>query len=174
MEDHTKPPAMPLLAGREVNVLSTPRDFTPIFSFPESVDPSVVDRVACQQANTPEFRKPSAGITPTITSHISITAPSLVHSCFFHYKFTNYMWSHNVEGAPQEKIELVLKWAEERKVVGDAPVSTLLDKYSLFVKKHEHNRLSRNHKAFQESGKRSGLIRYTSILYGCCFLTWWL
>ena len=168
MEDHTKPPAMPLLAGREVNVLSTPRDFTPIFNFPESVDPSVVDRVACQEANTPEFRKPRAGITP------SITAPTLVQYCFLQPKFTNYMWSHNVEGAPQEKFELVLKWAEERKALGDAPVSTLLDKYLLSVKKHEHNRSSRNHKDFQESGKRSGLIRHTRILYGCCFLTWCL
>ena len=158
---------MPLLAGRGVNVLSTPRDFTPIFSFPESVDPTVVDRVACQKAFNPKFSKPRAGITP------SITAPSLVHSCFFHYKFTNTTW-FNVEGAAQEKFELVLKWAEERKALGDAPVSTALDKYLLSVKKHEHNRSSRNHKDFQESRKRSGPICYTCILYGCCFPTRWL
>ena len=165
---------MPLLAVREVNVLSTPRDFTPIFSFPECVDPSVVDRVACQKAFSHEFTKLRAGITPSITSHVFITAPSLVHFCFIHYKFTNYMWSHNVEGAAQEKFELVLKWAEEMKAVGDASVSTLLYQYFLSVKKHEHNRSSRNHKDFKESGKRSGLIRYTCILYGCCFPTRWL
>ena len=47
---------------------------------------------------------------------------------------------------------MVLKWAEERKALGEALVSTALDNYFLSEKKHEDNRLQYND--IKESGKK--------------------